>query len=57
MGSETRRQKSELNQTFITNGYFAWMPAGAQTNPGGSSTHVQWFSHQNGGADNRDIII
>ena len=43
-------------QTFIINGYLAQMPAGAQTNHGGSSVHAQWFSHQNGGADNRDVM-
>ena len=26
-------------------------------NHNGSSVHAQWFSHQNWGADNRDIII
>ena len=26
-------------------------------NHDGSSVHVQWFSHQNRGADDRDIII
>ena len=57
MGSEMRRQKTELNQTFITNSYLAWMLAGVQMNCGSSSTHVQWFSHQNGGADGRDITI
>ena len=57
MGLETRRQKTELNQTFITNRYLAWMPVGAQMYHGSSSAHVQWFSHQNGGADDCDIII
>ena len=56
-GLETRRQKPELNHTFVTNGYLAWMPAGVQMNLGSSSAHVQWFSCQNGGADDRDIII
>ena len=32
-----------------------WMPAGVQMNHGSSSAHVQWFSHQNGGADICDI--
>ena len=32
------------------------MPAGAQMNHGGSSAHAQWFSHQNGGADDCDVI-
>ena len=27
-----------------------------QMNHGGSSVHVQWLSHQNGGADDCDII-
>ena len=49
--------KTELNRTFITNGYLAWMLAGAQTNHGSSSAHVQWFSCQNGEADDHDIII
>ena len=57
MGSETRRQKTELNQTFVTNGYLAWMLVGVQMNHGGFSAHVQWFSHQNGGADDHDVII
>ena len=43
-------------RTFVLNGYLAWMLAGVQTNQGGSSVHVQWFSHQNGGADICDII-
>ena len=56
MGLEMRRQKTQLNRTFVTNGYLAWMLAGVQTNHGGSSVHAQWFSCQNGGADIRDII-
>ena len=56
-GSEMRQRKAELNHTFVTNSYLAWMPAGVQTNLGGSSAYVQWFSHQNGGADDHDIII
>ena len=28
MGLETRRRKTKPNQTFITNGYLAWMPVG-----------------------------
>ena len=43
-------------QTFIINGYLAWMPAGVQMNHGSSSVHVQWFSCQNGGADVCDVI-
>ena len=43
-------------QTFVINGYLAWMLAGAQTKHGSSSVHAQWFSHQNGGTDNCDII-
>ena len=43
-------------QTSVINGYLAWMLAGVQTNHGSSSVHVQWFSHQNGGADICDII-
>ena len=42
--------------TFIINGYLAWTLVGVQTNHGSSSAHVQWFSHQNGGADDFDII-
>ena len=57
MGSETRQQKTELNHTFITNSYLAWTLEGVQTNLGSSSAHVQWFSHQNGRADDHDIII
>ena len=56
-GSEMRQQKTKLNRTFVTNGYLAWMLAGVQMNHGGSSMHVQWFSCQNGGADDHDIII
>ena len=54
-GNETT--KTKLNRTFVTNGYLAWMLAGVQTNHGSSSVHVQWFSHQNGGADNHDVIL
>ena len=43
-------------RTFVINSYLAWMPAGVQMNLGGSSVHVQWFSHLNGGADICDII-
>ena len=50
-GKETMRF-----QTFVINGYLVWMPAGVQMNHGGSSAHVQWFSHLNGGADDHDII-
>ena len=56
MGSEMRQQKTEPNRTFVTNGYLAWMPAGAQMNHGSSSVHVQSFSHQIGGADIHDVI-
>ena len=42
--------------TFVINGYLAWMPAGVQMNHVSSSVHVQWFSCQNGGADDHDII-
>ena len=43
-------------QTFSINGYLAWMPAGVQTNHGSLFMHVQWFSHQNDGADDHDVI-
>ena len=43
-------------QTFVINGSLAWMLAGVQMNHGSSSVHVQWFSYQNGGADDCDII-
>ena len=43
-------------RTFSINGYLAWMPAGVQTNHGSWSTHAQWFSCKNDGADDRDII-
>ena len=32
------------------------MPAGMQMTIGRSSVHAQWFSHQNDGADYRDVI-
>ena len=57
MGLETRRRKAELNCTLVTNSYLAWMLVGVQMNLGSSSAYVQWFFHQNGGADDRDIII
>ena len=50
------RKETTRFQTFVINSYLAWMLAGAQMNHGGSSAHVQWFSHQNGGADVCDII-
>ena len=50
-GKETMRFR-----TFVINGYLAWMLAGVQTNQASSSAHAQWFSHQNGGADDHDII-
>ena len=43
-------------QTSVINGYLAWMLAGVQMNRGSSSVHVQWFSHQNNGADYHDNI-
>ena len=61
-GGECHRHESGFGkemtrfQTFGLNGYLAWMLAGAWMNHGGSSAHVQWFSCQNDGADNRDII-
>ena len=42
-------------QPFVINSYLAWMLAGVQMNHG-SSVHAQWFSHQNGGADNHDVM-
>ena len=57
MGLEMRCQKTELNRTFVTNSYLVWTLAGVQMNCGGSSAHAQWFSCQNGGADNHDVII
>ena len=56
-GLEMRQWKTELNRTFITNGYLAWTLAGVQMNHSSSSAHVQWFFCQNGGADDCDIII
>ena len=38
------------------NGYLVWTLACMQMNHDSSSVHVQWFSHQNGGADVCDII-
>ena len=61
-GGECHRHENRFGkemmrfQTFGINGYLAWMLVGVQTNHGGWSAHVQWFSHQNDGADNRDII-
>ena len=55
MGSEMRQQKTELN--FHNKWLFGMDAAGVQMNHGSSSPHAQWFSHQNGGADNCDIII
>ena len=60
-GGECHRHKNRFGketrlQTFVINGYLAWMPAGVQMNHGSSSAHVQWFSCQNGGADDHDII-
>ena len=43
-------------QTSVINTYLTWMLVGVQMNHGGSSAHVQWFSHQNGGADVCDVI-
>ena len=43
-------------QTFVINGYLAWMLADVQMSHGSSSAYAQWFSHQNGGADDCDII-
>ena len=43
-------------QTFVINGYLAWMLVGVQMNRGSSSAHVQWLSHLIGGADDCDII-
>ena len=34
-----------------------WMQADSQTNHGGSSVHVQWFSCRKIGADDHDIMI
>ena len=53
---ENRFGKETRFQTSVINGYLVWMPAGVQTNHGGSSAHAQWFSCQNGGADVCDII-
>ena len=40
-GSEKRRGSE--SPSFLV--YLAWMLADVQTNYGGSSAHVQWFSH------------
>ena len=42
--------------TFSINGLLEWMLADMQTNCQHLSVHVQWFSHQNNGADYRVII-
>ena len=52
MGSENEMTRFQNFRVKQLNSYLAWM----QTNHGSSSAHVQWFSHQNGGADIRDII-
>ena len=36
--------------------YLAWMLVGVQMNHGIWSMHAQWFSHQNDGAADHDII-
>ena len=61
-GGECHRHENEFGkemtrfQTFSINGYLVWMPVGVQINHSSSSTHAQWFSCQNDGADNCDII-
>ena len=32
-------------RAFVVFRFPVWMLADAQTNPGGSNAHVQWFSH------------
>ena len=61
-GAECHRHKNGFGKDMMTfgifgiNGYLAWMLADVQTNHGRSFVHVQWFSHQNNGADYHDII-
>ena len=56
MGSEKETARFQNFHIKWLNGYLAWTPAGVQMNHGSSSVHVQWFYHQNGGADIHDII-
>ena len=56
MGLEKETMRFQNFHIKWLNGYLAWMLAGTQTTHDSSSVHVQWFSHQNGGADVCDII-
>ena len=49
------KRDNEIQNSGI-NVYLAWMPAGVQMDHGSPSVHVQWFSHQDCGADIHDII-
>ena len=55
-GSEKQMMRFRSFRIKWLNGYLAWTLVGMQMNQGSSSVHVQWFSHQNGGADVCDII-
>ena len=50
------KRDDEIPKLPVINGYLAWMLVGVQMDHGSPSVHVQWFSHQNGGADICDII-
>ena len=56
MGLEKETMRFQSFCMKRLNGYLVWTLVGMQMNPGSSSVHVQWFSHQNGGADVHDII-
>ena len=55
MGSENETTRFQNFRIKQLNGYLAWTLACMQMNHGSSSVHAQWFSHQNDGADVRDI--
>ena len=55
-GSENETMRFRTFHIKWLNGYLAWMLACMQMNHGMSSAHLQWFSHQNGGADVHDVI-
>ena len=50
------KEETTGSDAFIVFGVLAQMPAGAQTNDGGSNMHVQWFSCWKIRADDHDVI-
>ena len=54
-GNEMTKNQTEPN--FCNKRFLVWMLVGVQTNHGSSSMHAQWFSCQNGEADDHDVII